>query len=117
MSSDAVFWSPDPAAALPEAHDGLELFAPSSVDLAQRKTLPVVVRRKVPLTDDMRAPLQRFTTVIALDLAADEVFAGLLGPQREDPAAWVEPTAEQLAGVFPATTTQTLQADVRAALV
>jgi hypothetical protein len=117
--SDDVFWSSDPAARVGELappRDGLELLAPRRVELDARRTLPVVLRRKVALRDDMQAPLPRFGIVVALDRDADVAFAGLATAPRDGERPFRAPDDQTLARVAPAVTTRAIVVDLREAL-
>ncbi|MGZ6142986.1 MAG: hypothetical protein ACXWLM_06590 [Myxococcales bacterium] len=119
MITDDIFWSADPAAAVAKAapaREGLELFAPASVDLAARQTLPVVLRRRVSVRDDMIAPLPFFGALVALDLDADEAFAGRARAPHDDARPFRPPDPRGLEKVMPGMTTQPLAVDLRAAL-
>jgi hypothetical protein len=97
--TDELFWSADPAAALEDVplQRGLELLAPAQVDLARRATLPVVVRRKVSMRDDARAPLPRFAALLAVDLDRNLLYTDLAVATRDDGGRWAAPDEAALA--------------------
>lgn len=114
-----LFWSPDPVAALERAvpaKDGLEVFAPSGVDLETRTSVPVVLRRKGTLAESARSPLRRFAVVLVLDLGADEAFAGPAVLPRGEERPFRVPDEATLAGMAPGLTTEQVVLDLRGVL-
>ena len=94
--------------------DGLYLGAPAAVTLADRKQLPVVVRRASSLRDSIALSFKRFALLHAIDVQRNQAYVAYAIEQ--DNAVYAERSAAELDGVAPARTLQPYLLDARARL-